>query len=83
MTTYVGITEHPPQLCQTSNKRAPVRDPVRADPVEQRHHTPGHPCLVRDQRLALSLQHWDIGQHGIWGGLVPADRAGQALRLSR
>jgi hypothetical protein len=20
MTTYVGITEHPPQLCQTSNK---------------------------------------------------------------
>ena len=21
MTTYVGITEHPPQLCQTSNKR--------------------------------------------------------------
>jgi hypothetical protein len=40
-------------------------------------------CLVRDQCLALSLRHWDIGQHGIWGGLVPADRAGLALRLSR
>ena len=32
-------------------------------------------CLVRDQCLALSLRHWDIGQHGVWGGLVPAERA--------
>jgi hypothetical protein len=32
-------------------------------------------CLVRGQCLALSLRHWDIGQHGVWGGLVPADRA--------
>ena len=32
-------------------------------------------CLVRVQCLALSLRHWDIGQHGIWGGLVAADRA--------
>jgi Transcription factor WhiB len=38
-------------------------------------------CLVRAQCLALSLQHWDIGQHGIWGGLVAADRA--ALRRRR
>src|SRR5437899_2094878 len=29
-------------------------------------------CLVRAQCLALSLQHWDIGQHGVWGGLVAA-----------
>jgi Transcription factor WhiB len=35
-------------------------------------------CPVRAQCLALSLRHWDIGQHGIWGGLVAADRA--ALR---
>ena len=35
-------------------------------------------CSVRAQCLALSLRHWDIGQHGVWGGLVPADRA--ALR---
>jgi hypothetical protein len=27
---------------------------------------------------ALSLRHWDIGQHGVWGGLVPAERG--ALR---
>ena len=35
-------------------------------------------CFVRTQCLELSLRSWDIGQHGIWGGMVPADRA--ALR---
>jgi hypothetical protein len=30
---------------------------------------------VRGHCLTLSLQHWDIGQHGVWGGLVAADRA--------
>ena len=38
-------------------------------------------CPVRDQCLALSLRHWDIGQHGIWGGLVAADRARLRRRL--
>ena len=32
-------------------------------------------CLVRAGCLALSLRHWDIGQHGVWGGLVAAERA--------
>ncbi len=32
-------------------------------------------CTVRRPCLELSLSHWDIGQHGIWGGLVPAERA--------
>jgi Transcription factor WhiB len=32
-------------------------------------------CPVRALCLELSLRHWDIGQHGIWGGLVPAGRA--------
>jgi hypothetical protein len=31
-------------------------------------------CLVRAECLALSLRHWDIGQHGVWGGLVAAER---------
>jgi hypothetical protein len=31
-------------------------------------------CPVRAECLALSLQHWDIGRHGIWGGLVAAQR---------
>ena len=38
-------------------------------------------CLVRAQCLELSLRHWDIGQHGVWGGLVAAERA--ALRRRR
>jgi hypothetical protein len=32
-------------------------------------------CQVRSLCLALSLLHWDVGQHGVWGGLVAADRA--------
>jgi len=39
-------------------------------------------CPVRAQCLALSLRHWDIGQQGIWGGLVAAERAA-ARRLLR
>ena len=37
-------------------------------------------CLVRAECLALSLRHWDIGQHGVWGGLVAAERT-QLRRL--
>jgi Transcription factor WhiB len=32
-------------------------------------------CPVRGECLVLVLRHWDIGQHGVWGGLVTADRA--------
>ena len=32
-------------------------------------------CPVRAQCLELSLWRWDIGQYGVWGGLVAADRA--------
>ena len=32
-------------------------------------------CPVRSQCLAISLRHWDIGQHGVWGGMVAAERA--------
>ena len=32
-------------------------------------------CPVRAQCLELSLRHWDVGQHGVWGGLVATDRA--------
>jgi Transcription factor WhiB len=32
-------------------------------------------CPVRSLCLALSLLHWDVGQYGVWGGLVAADRA--------
>ena len=39
-------------------------------------------CPVRSQCLALSLRYWDIGQHGVWGGLVAAERAQLRARLS-
>jgi hypothetical protein len=39
-------------------------------------------CLVRGQCLALSLRHWDLGQHGIWGGLVAADHAQLRHRIA-
>jgi Transcription factor WhiB len=39
-------------------------------------------CLVRGQCLALSLRHWDIGQHGVWGGLVAAERTALRRRVS-
>jgi hypothetical protein len=38
-------------------------------------------CRVRGQCLEFSLQHWDIGQHGVWGGLIAADRAELRRRL--
>ena len=38
-------------------------------------------CQVRSACLELALRHWTIGQHGVWGGLVPAERG--ALRLQR
>jgi Transcription factor WhiB len=31
-------------------------------------------CVVRAECLALSLRRWDVGQHGVWGGLVAAER---------
>jgi hypothetical protein len=31
-------------------------------------------CPVRIRCLEYSLRYWSIGRHGIWGGLVPAER---------
>jgi hypothetical protein len=54
--------------------------PVSADPGQARHEAAAAiaicaTCPVRGHCLALPLQHWDIGRHGVWGGLVAADRA--------
>ena len=38
-------------------------------------------CPVRSACLELALRHWTIGQHGVWGGLVPAERV--TLRRQR
>jgi WhiB family redox-sensing transcriptional regulator len=60
--------------------------PVSAEPAPARHEAAAAiavctTCPVRAQCLALSLRHWDIGQHGIWGGLVAADRVRLRRRL--
>ena len=62
--------------------------PVSIEPAQARHEAAAAiavctSCQVRTQCLALSLRHWDIGRHGIWGGLIAADRARlrQASRL--
>jgi WhiB family transcriptional regulator, redox-sensing transcriptional regulator len=54
--------------------------PVSTEPAQARHEAAAAiavcaSCPVRAQCLELSLRHWDIGQHGIWGGLVVTDRA--------
>jgi putative drug exporter of the RND superfamily len=38
-------------------------------------------CAVRSQCLALSLRYWDVGQHGVWGGLAAAERARLRRRM--
>jgi hypothetical protein len=54
--------------------------PVSADPRQARQEAAAAiaictTCPVRGPCLTLSLRRWDIGQHGVWGGLVAADRA--------
>src|ERR1700752_2920636 len=54
--------------------------PVSADPREARQEAAAaiaicKTCPARGHCLKLSLRRWDIGQHGVWGGLVAADRA--------
>ena len=39
-------------------------------------------CPVRTRCLALSLQYWDTGQHGVWGGLVAPERARLRRRIA-
>jgi WhiB family redox-sensing transcriptional regulator len=44
-------------------------------------------CPVREECLELSLRNWAVGQHGVWGGTVPAERdrlrAGRVAQLAR
>jgi hypothetical protein len=55
--------------------------PRAADNLTRATRPLGKPrrCVTADHgTLCLSLRRWTIGQHGVWGGLVAADRA--ALR---
>src|SRR5487761_257916 len=60
--------------------------PVSADPRQARQEAAAAIaicaiCPVRGHCLTLALRRWDIGRHGVWGGLVAADRA--RLRRAR
>ena len=67
-------------LCTDSSLDADEWFPVSAEARSARAEaaaaiTTCQACPVRSQCLALSLRHWDVGQYGVWGGLVPAERA--------
>ena len=54
--------------------------PASAEAEPARHEAAAaiaicHGCPARAQCLAMSLRYWDVGQHGVWGGLVSAERA--------
>jgi hypothetical protein len=54
--------------------------PASPDPVRARREAAAaiaicRVCAIRRQCLEASLRDWGIGQHGVWGGLVPAGRA--------
>jgi hypothetical protein len=60
--------------------------PVSLDPASARREAAAAiavctGCRVRGECLVLSLRQWDIGRHGVWGGLVAADRARLRRRL--
>jgi hypothetical protein len=38
-------------------------------------------CPVREECLELALRNWAVGQHGVWGGTVQAER--ERLRAAR
>jgi hypothetical protein len=44
-------------------------------------------CPVRAECLELAVRNWSVGQHGVWGGTVPADRerlrSGRVAQLTR
>ena len=67
-------------LCTKSSLDADEWFPVSSGAQEARREAAAaiaicQACPVRGQCLALSLRHWDVGQHGVWGGMVAAERA--------
>ncbi len=59
----------------------PVRVPVAAARREAAAIAVCVACPVRGECLELALPNWAIGQFGVWGGTVPAER--EKLRAGR
>jgi Transcription factor WhiB len=75
---WVRVTRY--ARCADSGLDPDLWFPVSVDPARARQEAAAAiavctGCLVRGECLVLSLRHWDLGQHGVWGGLVAADRA--------
>jgi hypothetical protein len=78
--------------CSTSRLSPDDWYPVSGTPEAARREAAGAiavcaACLVREECLELSLRYWAVGQHGVWGGTVRAEReelrAGRVAQLAR
>ena len=59
-----------------TEQRYPVSVTAPAARLRRRRQSPFAPyawpgCIA----LIMSLRYWTVGQHGVWGGTVPAERA--------
>jgi hypothetical protein len=61
--------------------------PVSAPAEAARREAARAIAVCREECLELSLRAWAVGQHGVWGGTVPAERAevraGRVAQLAR
>ena len=74
-------------LCTESSLDADEWFPVSSGAQEARREAAAaiticQACPVRSQCLAFSLRHWEIGQHGVWGGMVAAFMMYERARAS-
>ena len=72
--------------CSTSGLSADDWYPASASAGAARREAAGaiavcSGCPVREECLELALRNWAVGQHGVWGGTVPAER--ERLRAAR
>ncbi len=78
--------------CSTSRLSPEDWYPV-SEPAEDARHEAADAiavcaaCPVRAECLELALRNWAVGQHGVWGGTVPAERerlrSGRVAQLTR
>jgi hypothetical protein len=65
--------------CSTSGLSPDAWYPVSAPAAAARREAAAaiavcHVCPVREECLELALRNWAVGQFGVWGGTVPAER---------
>ncbi len=75
-------------LCRYVSLDPDQWSPASAEPERAPHEAAAaiaicHGCPVRARCLAMSLRYWDIDQHGVWGGLVSAERETLRNRILR